>query len=734
MQKLLNTYSSALFWLTQRLPHSLLKSKAGLVTVITLLCLVQSINPAKAASFYGNAVFITGTVGGNAIPNRSYYTDRPSDGATTVFTGAYLGTFNRTSDRGLDQLFVNARANTRSSTDETVSSTQLLYRVYRADNTRQVGNFIPLPLNYVSGLPTGGEAQWQNLDNKQNLIDFAPTPGTYTLQLYFSANNSTPDNPNGVTVDNNNGDYYVATFDVTVDGSIIQKASWDYTKLSTNWFDPKNWSSGNVPNSNTDVTISAPADQDAPAEFPVIPNDGQLAQVRNIILDATAATNRVFLLTLDGSSFYIHGNFQDTKSSFVQTNGLLGLVGRDQTFDASASLTDVLITGGGTKTLTQLMTIKNRLLFQANSDGSAGGSLITRTDSPNLYGVLLDGGRLEGESDNGYVQGVVINNSQVVSNGQPVTFGNIGVTVTANVNAPNSTAPGSTSVIRTSSVYKGRGTSVSIRRSFYFTSTRPTSDFNLTFSYLTPDLNGVAPSNLRLYRSRTGRVPFEPLGKTSNNETDKTLTKEGITGSLNALFTLGNSDNPLPVTITSFTAVAQGADAILDWATASETDNQGFEVQVSADGTTFSKLGFLASNNPNSSTPHSYQYRDVTAGKQGIRYYRLRQLDLDGTESFVGPRAVTFGEVGIVQATSLQGYPSPFSSEINLALQTTAAGLATVTVTDGVGRQVRTWQPTLAAGASSLRLAELQSMPAGLYIVQVRYNDGQTQRLKMVKE
>ncbi|RZL07747.1 MAG: T9SS type A sorting domain-containing protein [Hymenobacter sp.] len=223
------------------------------------------------------------------------------------------------------------------------------------------------------------------------------------------------------------------------------------------------------------------------------------------------------------------------------------------------------------------------------------------------------------------------------------------------------------------------------------------------------------------------------MNKSSNDATSKTLTRNGITGSLNALFTLGNADNPLPVTITSFTAVAQGTNAVLNWATASETNNQGFEVQVSTDGTTFSKLGFLASNNPNSTTPHSYQYRDVTAGKQGVRYYRLRQLDLDGTASFVGPRAVTFGDA-VAQATSLQGYPSPFSSEINLALQTTAAGLATVTVTDGVGRQVRAWQPTLAAGASSLRLADLQNMPAGLYIVQVRYSDGQTQRLKMVKE
>jgi hypothetical protein len=727
MQKILNTYNSALFWLAQSLPKLLLKSKASLVAAIMLLCLTQSIESAKAASFISNLVFISGTTNGNAITPQRYFTNNSSSGVTTPFTQANLGTFDRRAN-GVDQLFINAESNTRTNVGENASAVQLLYRIYRSDSLSQLGNFIPLPLGYVSGSPSGGDAKWQNLNNQQNLLDFAPTPGRYTVQIYFSANISTPGNPNGVLLDDNGSLLYVATFDFTVGGSFFQASSWNPTKGNNNWFDAANWSAGNIPNSNTDVTINAVSG----GSYPTITNGNPLAQAHNIILRNTRP-NIIKLLTLSGSSLYITGNFLDTRASFVQTSGLLGLTGQNQTFDASATLTDVLITGGGTKTLTQLMVIKNRLIFQDNSNGSAGGNLLTRTDNPNMFGVLLDGGRLVTESENGYLLGVVVNNSQTVINGQPATFGNIGVSLTANLNAPATLDPGVTSVVRTSSVYNGTGTSVSIRRSFYFTPSNPTNDFNLVFSYLNADLGGVNANDLRLFRSESGDIPFEALNKTSNSVTDKTLTKNGITGSLNALFTLGDANNPLPVTITSFTAVAQGTDAVLNWATATETNNQGFEVQVSVDGTNFSKLGFLASNAPNSATPHSYQYRDLTAGKQGVRYYRLRQLDLDGTESFVGPRAVTFNGEG-AQAASLQGYPSPFSSEINLALQATAVGLATVTVTDGVGRQVRTWQPTLTAGTSSLRLADLQNMPAGLYIVQVRYNDGQTQRIKMVKE
>ncbi|OGX91357.1 hypothetical protein BEN49_05020 [Hymenobacter coccineus] len=197
------------------------------------------------------------------------------------------------------------------------------------------------------------------------------------------------------------------------------------------------------------------------------------------------------------------------------------------------------------------------------------------------------------------------------------------------------------------------------------------------------------------------------------------------------MFTLGDATNPLPVTLTSFAAVAQGPNALLTWTTAQELNNAGFEVQVSTDGTTFSKLAFVAAASPNSSEVRTYQYRDATANKQGTRYYRLRQLDVDGKESLFAPQSLTFGGA---LAASVKGYPNPFASEINLALQTVAAGQATVSVLDGVGRQVRSWQPMLAAGASNLVLSDLASLPHGLYVVQVRYQDGQTQRLKVVKQ
>ncbi|RZK90018.1 MAG: hypothetical protein EOO62_35690 [Hymenobacter sp.] len=94
---------------------------------------------------------------------------------------------------------------------------------------------------------------------------------------------------------------------------------------------------------------------------------------------------------------------------------------------------------------------------------------------------------------------------------------------------------------------------------------------------------------------------------------------------------LSYTATPMPVTLTAFPAQGQGIDAVLSWATANETDNAGYEIQASAEGQAFEVVGFVAPATASSQTAHSYPFRDRDAGKTGLRYYRLRQVDLDGS-------------------------------------------------------------------------------------------------------
>jgi len=191
---------------------------------------------------------------------------------------------------------------------------------------------------------------------------------------------------------------------------------------------------------------------------------------------------------------------------------------------------------------------------------------------------------------------------------------------------------------------------------------------------------------------------------------------------------------PLPVTLASLAATRQEANVKLSWQTASEQNNKGYEVQVSTDSRTFRTLSFVPSQGESgtSTTRHSYSYLDTENGKTGTRYYRLRQLDLDGTETFYGPKVVSFSKAGSLVA--LQVAPNPFANELTLSLPSLeAARTGTVVLTDMLGRTALSQPLTVAAGMSEVRLPELSNLPKGLYHLRLNLN-GEVQSVKLLKE
>lgn len=91
----------------------------------------------------------------------------------------------------------------------------------------------------------------------------------------------------------------------------------------------------------------------------------------------------------------------------------------------------------------------------------------------------------------------------------------------------------------------------------------------------------------------------------------------------------------LAVKITSFTARKMGKEVVLNWQTANEINNKGFEIERSADGINWNKIGFV-NGNINSSVAKNYQFNDINP-LSGQNFYRLLQLDLDNkaTYSFI---------------------------------------------------------------------------------------------------
>jgi len=164
---------------------------------------------------------------------------------------------------------------------------------------------------------------------------------------------------------------------------------------------------------------------------------------------------------------------------------------------------------------------------------------------------------------------------------------------------------------------------------------------------------------------------------------------------------------PLPVQLTSFTVRAQGDAVAVAWRTASEVNSDRFELERSADGLTFGKLGAVAAQGTTSAA-HDYTYLDARL-PLGVAtlYYRLRQVDLDGSAHYSPVRSVA------VATASLAVYPNPAHEGATLI---GAAPSTTVQLLDALGRVVLT-TTTSATGTAPLALPA--GLPGGVYLVRV---------------
>ena len=188
--------------------------------------------------------------------------------------------------------------------------------------------------------------------------------------------------------------------------------------------------------------------------------------------------------------------------------------------------------------------------------------------------------------------------------------------------------------------------------------------------------------------------------------------------------------NPLPVELSAFTAVAKGQDAQLAWTTASEKNNDRFEVERSLTGTDYVRIGTVRGQGTNSAAT-AYALTDAGIGQKasGQVYYRLRQVDADGTATYSPVRTLTFSKV----APAISLFPNPATSVTQLDLTALPVGAYQVSVLDAAGRTVLS--TTLEAGLA--HALDLRNVASGSYTLLVRgQNGGQVVSLtkRLVKE
>jgi len=146
-------------------------------------------------------------------------------------------------------------------------------------------------------------------------------------------------------------------------------------------------------------------------------------------------------------------------------------------------------------------------------------------------------------------------------------------------------------------------------------------------------------------------------------------------------------DNITPVELTSFTAGLSGQKVILNWTTATETNNQGFEIERHTTTSNWETIGYIPGFGT-TSEPRTYSYTDNNIVTDTYTY-RLKQVDYDGTFSYSDEVEV---EVDLAprEYALFQNYPNPFNPNTKIQFQVSKTSDVNIKIYDILGQEIIT--------------------------------------------
>lgn len=190
----------------------------------------------------------------------------------------------------------------------------------------------------------------------------------------------------------------------------------------------------------------------------------------------------------------------------------------------------------------------------------------------------------------------------------------------------------------------------------------------------------------------------------------------------------------IPVELESFTAKVVENKVVLEWQTATEINNSGFEVQYSNDNESFEKIAFVPGFGT-TTEKHKYSYIIESLNK-GNHYFRLKQIDYDGTETLTNTVEV-FIENRIVKDFSLeQNYPNPFNPNTNIKFSIASGQFVQLKVFDLLGNEIATLVNQYKdAGIYQINFdADKYNLTSGVYIYKLKAGDFiSTKKLSLIK-
>lgn len=233
-------------------------------------------------------------------------------------------------------------------------------------------------------------------------------------------------------------------------------------------------------------------------------------------------------------------------------------------------------------------------------------------------------------------------------------------------------------------------------------------------------------------RSVPGAGSFAPLATSYASDPDELWVKVGAFSEF--VLASNDSDNPLPVQLTSFDATTTSTNVRLRWRTASERGNSGFDVQrTSSEADGWETIGVVESKVDGGTTTEAVRYHftdtDVPYAADSLAY-RLRQVDADGTANYSEPTVVQRA----VTDVELRGlYPNPARTQATVRYSVPSPMEVTISLYDVLGRRVRVIAQGQKEGRHNQRV-DVADLSSGTYFLRLKVGKQvQHERLTVVK-
>lgn len=178
---------------------------------------------------------------------------------------------------------------------------------------------------------------------------------------------------------------------------------------------------------------------------------------------------------------------------------------------------------------------------------------------------------------------------------------------------------------------------------------------------------------------------------------------------------------PLPLTLISFKGKYENGQVFLNWETASEINNKGFEIERSTDGRNWTTIGFINSkaDGGNSSDKLNYSFTD-NAPISEQNFYRLKQVDFDGKYEYSPVRMVSFDK-----GNNISIYPNPTKDNFTIS---GLKGNENIKVYDVSGRLIHQVN-----AANTSVTVPLDKLSEGVYHISIISKDGNVSSHKVLK-